>query len=541
MVKKIFRGSGHYHAMMPVQYSPKNPDQNDEQARIIVQLAELGQSDDLEIRLQDFLASYAQAGHLASGWGKLADTALALERLGAAAVFATQQCESEPDNSHYAYNLGLVLTWAGRQNEAQDVARGLIERHPREDTGYQLMLDCLQMSGDWQSMPDWWAKLAANEEARLADHPLGRKGMRFLNQNHGILHRFGETATQLDPFVKMQKLGWLPAEPARLIAPTDVVANNSYLDYWSEYVDLVRDPAEIDGLIDLATELRIHTRFFRTPDGQFVSKMQGQAAVQQAWQQDARPPLLTLRPDHVADGRETMKRIGLPEDAWFTCLHVREPGYLKSHEAELHAFRDADIETYLPAVEAITQAGGYVVRLGDPSMQKLPPLKNVIDYAHSELRGDWLDVYLLGAARFVLGTTSGPTPVAATFGTPVVMTNMVPHGERGPNLNSLFLPKIYTRHDGRPLSFSEMMEGPNRWLWNGGHLANGGLKVIDNTANEIRDVTLEMMARLNGMVTSDPADEKRQDGYKALFNRSDDFDTGSRIGQKFIEEHEGLL
>jgi putative glycosyltransferase (TIGR04372 family) len=525
----------------PAPFPTKSSQKTTDQARVIVQLSELGDIEDIESRLQEFLAPYSTAGKVADGWEKLVEAALSLERFDTAAVFAEQQCQAEPDNTHHLYNQGLILSWAGRNTDAQDVAKRLVEAFPGEDTGYQLMLDCLQMSGDWQSMSTWWAKLASNAATRLAEHPLGKQGMRFINQNHGVLHRFGETATQLDPYVKMRELGWMTAGQDRLIAPAEIVANNCYLDYWSDYIDIIRDPEEIDQLIDLATDLRIHTRFFRTPDGQFVSKMQGQAAVQKAWQTANKSPLLKLREDHRIKGRAALEKLGLPADAWFACLHVREAGYLKPHEAELHAFRDAHIEDYLLAVEAITAKGGWVVRLGDPSMTALPPMPNVIDIVKMDDREDWLDVYLLAAAKFVLGTTSGPTPVAATFGTPVIMTNMVPHGERGPNENSLFLPKLYAGPDGQIVPFHKMLEGDIRWLWNGKILRKTGLTVVDNTPEELRDITLEMMARQDPDEENDTNDATLQDRYRALFDRDDDFDTGSQIGRAFISKYQGLL
>ncbi len=510
-------------------------------ARIIVQLAELDSPEDVEQRLQDFLAPYAAEGRTADGWSQLVDAALDLGRVNVGAVFAKQYAASDPQNIQAQYNVGLINLWAGRQAEAEDAANRLVEQYPEHDDGYQLMLDILQMSGRWEEMPVWWKKLYEREQSRLEAHPLGREGIRFLNQNHGIVHRFGETATQLDPLVKMVELDWREAGRLRLLAPTDLTANAAYLDYWRKNIDIVSDPAAINELIDLATELRIHTRFFRLPDGRFVSKMQGQAAVQQAWQEAKRPPLLKLRHDHRARGRSAMAKLGLPEDAWFACLHVREPGYLRPHEAEIHAFRDADIGDYMLAAEAITRRGGWVVRLGDATMRPLDKMERVIDYALSDAKADWLDVYLLGAARFVLGTTSGPTPVAATFGTPVIMTNMVPHGERGPNQRSLFLPKLYRRKGGEFLSFRDMMAGPRRWLWNGRLLGAEGLEAVDNSPEELRDVTEEMMDRLGDGVPENEDQAALQTAYRALFDRDDDFDTGSRIGGAFIEKYRGLL
>ena len=128
-------------------------------ARIIVQLAELDSPEDVEQRLQDFLAPYAAEGRTADGWSQLVDAALDLGRVNVGAVFAKQYAASDPQNIQAQYNVGLINLWAGRQAEAEDAANRLVEQYPEHDDGYQLMLDILQMSGRWEEMPVWWKKL----------------------------------------------------------------------------------------------------------------------------------------------------------------------------------------------------------------------------------------------------------------------------------------------------------------------------------------------------------------------------------------------
>src|SRR5256885_8476241 len=60
-----------------------------------------------------------------------------------------------------------------------------------------------------------------------------------------------------------------------------------------------------------------------------------------------------------------------------------------------------------PAVQEITRRGGWVVRLGDPTMEPFPPTPAVIDYAHSRLKSPATDVFLCGACRFFIGVASG--------------------------------------------------------------------------------------------------------------------------------------
>ena len=81
--------------------------------------------------------------------------------------------------------------------------------------------------------------------------------------------------------------------------------------------------------------------------------------------------------------------------------------------------------------------------MGDPSMIPLPAMPGVIDYAHSPLRCDWMDVFLCARVRFMLGSASGMCVLASTFGVPCAVANQslptvaLPYGTA-----DLFIPKL---------------------------------------------------------------------------------------------------
>ena len=87
---------------------------------------------------------------------------------------------------------------------------------------------------------------------------------------------------------------------------------------------------------------------------------------------------------------------GVPKGAWFVALHVREGKWDRTKTGAFGVV-NAEIGTYLSAITAITRRGGWVVRMGDPGMQPMPPVPNVLDYCHSDIRADWMDIFI--AAR----------------------------------------------------------------------------------------------------------------------------------------------
>ena len=112
--------------------------------------------------------------------------------------------------------------------------------------------------------------------------------------------------------------------------------------------------------------------------------------MQSVWDAQGRKPLFNLTEEHKKKGNDILKKIGLPENAWFVTCHVREP-HFKNRED----FRDSDISTYFDAFNEITNRGGWVIRIGDKSMTPLPKINQVIDYAISEYKSDWMDIFLL--------------------------------------------------------------------------------------------------------------------------------------------------
>jgi putative glycosyltransferase (TIGR04372 family) len=106
-------------------------------------------------------------------------------------------------------------------------------------------------------------------------------------------------------------------------------------------------------------------------------------------------------------------------------LHARADNY---HGLEKQAFRNADIETYEPAVRDLLDRGYQVLRIGDRGMPRLPvkhkhyrELPRLLGYRHE------LDPYFISKAAFMIGCQSGPCAYARALGTPLLSVNAVLH------------------------------------------------------------------------------------------------------------------
>jgi putative glycosyltransferase (TIGR04372 family) len=254
----------------------------------------------------------------------------------------------------------------------------------------------------------------------------------------------GHTA-YFDTFAKRKILGLAP-EKYVVLADRANIGNTAYVECWRAHFDVIDDSEMIRKMASTTRLLEAYPTVLLV-DGNWRFIHDAAVEVESRWHDAGTGPLLTLKDEQRRRARRELEAMGLPSDCWFVCLHVRE-GVGASR-------RDGNIADYLPAIRSITQAGGWVVRIGDPSMTKMSDIPNLIDCAHKPRR-DWLDVYALGAARFMIGTNSGPVFVAGTFGIPALLSNWAPIGIKSLYHNTITLPKrLWSQKHNRYLTAGE--------------------------------------------------------------------------------------
>lgn len=370
---------------------------------------------------------------------------------------------------------------------------------------------------------------------------LWRTGIVFLTKRYGNPRRIGEMAHQLDLYTKMRFLGWGPSARGILLARKEEISNLCFMKYWNRYIHVISHPLFIHLLSPLAMLTQYNTGFLKMPNGEIMSRSYATLALQKRWEDEKRPPLLTISDSHYKQGWDCLQQLGVPEDAWFVCLHVRESGFLKEGNDLYHAHRNADISTYLPAIQTIVERGGWVIRMGDPTTKPLPSMDNVIDYAHSKIRSDWMDIFCCAECRFFLGTTSGLFIVSFDFGVPCALANITPMIDRPWSGKNIFIPKLYwSTTEERYLTFKETLTPSLLHCNNGNKFKSLNIKIIDNTPEEINEMVLEMLDRLNENIKYTDEDESLQERFNAL-SPYKSYGTGSRIGSAFLRKYAWLL
>jgi len=367
--------------------------------------------------------------------------------------------------------------------------------------------------------------------------PLYLARVRFLRLT--ALGRIGHLAAEPDNFIKERKLGMRSWYYGIILCWPTAPANNCLLDYWGRYINVIRSPFWVG----------ILCRFHHAPHLWFdagrytvaINETAASAAVQAAW--GNRPPLLALGPQHRRNGRALLSEHGVPADAEFVCFHCREPGYSPSDEA-LHSFRNCDIDNYLPAVVALTRQGYWCIRMGDPTMRRLAPLENVLDYAHLDIRSDWMDVFLCASCRFFLGSPSGLSEVATVFGRLSAMANQAPLSTVLKfGFSDVAIPKLlWSEEAGRYLRFREIFESEIANFRFANLYRERGLRLDENNGEDIRDLALEVLQRSGSGAVYTPEDEQRQRRFKAMMRPGHySYGGATRVGRDFLRKHESLL
>jgi len=352
-----------------------------------------------------------------------------------------------------------------------------------------------------------------------------------------LVQHIGHLTSEPDTFIKSRKLGLIPEGKYFIVASAKRTANPHLLKYWNQEIKVFNQP-----LLCLFLEMMTR-RYFAVykSDHQFnvFGGSQPMYPINQRWGE--RPPILRLTAEDEIWAQEAFKTLGIPQDKWFACLHVREGGFLPQNEP-LHGFRNASIENTRLAIEEVIKRGGVVVRVGDSSMSPFS-MPGVIDYVHHALKSDRMDVVLCAKARFFMGNTSGLAFLSMCFGIPVVHANMIPVDTLGFRYCDLSIPKLVWSHRlNRYLHYPELFNSDMGSYIVSQQYQDADLRVDENTSEDILDLVNEMLDRLDGVFVESAEDQQRHAAYMALYRPGHySYGAGSRVGLVFLRKHQNLL
>jgi len=225
-------------------------------------------------------------------------------------------------------------------------------------------------------------------------------------------------------------------------------------------------------------------------------------------------PQLALSNNEKSKGIEMISQTGWTPEQPIVCLIVRDSAYLKTLIADkdwgYHSYRDTDIANYRLAAVALAEKGYWVFRMGKAVEQEfIANHPQVIDYATSTWRDDFLDIWLMANCEFCISTSTGFDSLAAAFRKPLALVNFMPLAEFQTWSSCVLAPShLIWEKNGRKLSCREHLEHCYLRL---DEYVNTGINVQELSSSEIWGVVNELELRLSKKwVVSDKASASQQ-------------------------------
>ena len=239
---------------------------------------------------------------------------------------------------------------------------------------------------------------------------------------------------------------------------------------------------------------------------------------------DKYPPYLEFTPEEEDQGESRLREMGLPTKTPFVCLSMRDSAYLAKHIPDVdfsyHNYRDSDIQSYVLAAEELADRGYFIIRMGANVSEAINTTHpRVVDYATNGMRSDFMDIYLSAKCEFFLSTGEGIICVPKLFRRPIVVVNMVPIGYFYTYYSDLvgITKHHYLIAENRELNLREIFNQSVGFCLETTGYSSKGVELIENTPEEIRDVVIEMVERLNGTWQPHVDDESLQRRFFEIF------------------------
>ncbi|MBT4702830.1 MAG: TIGR04372 family glycosyltransferase [Rhodospirillaceae bacterium] len=364
----------------------------------------------------------------------------------------------------------------------------------------------------------------------------------FWRIRFGVMYtqRIGHLAGNTDIFLRKQQLYDRPSRTSYIFAGW-APANQQLMTMFKRQMP-VYESRWLTRIFSYWYVIHKHTRFFENlawSNHNYREFTEGRAT-------------LTFTAEEEARGQAELKKMGLGENDWFVCLHTRDSAYLNAWRPQYsdlwktREFRNGNIENCLEAAEYITSQGGFVIRMGAVVEKPLPDLSNpkIIDYA-SKHRSDFMDIYLAAKTRFFLGTNSGFFVVATIFDRPVALVNMVPYGAFPFHRDDLYIAMLLKNPETQKIvTFDEAVDmgyyDVEKMFLTELH-ADRGFEWVENSPDEILELTREMIARQEGQSPT-PKEVAVRNLYRDKFMALvPDNEFAGDIGYSFANKYRHLI
>ena len=210
-------------------------------------------------------------------------------------------------------------------------------------------------------------------------------------------------------------------------------------------------------------------------------------------------PFVIFTDREMQFGTELLNKLGIQDLNKYFCFFARDHAYRNQFESDGEdSIRNSKIEDQIKGVKLIANKDLKAVRVGSVTKEKLNIKDpNIIDYSYSDLRSDFLDIFLIFHCNFMISTGSGIENIANLNRKKILQINYVGlhnlHNLPNDKFYPIILPKkIINLKTKKLLTFKEIFDFQLNDSYSKKDLRKINLDIIDNTENEIKEAILEM-------------------------------------------------
>ena len=246
---------------------------------------------------------------------------------------------------------------------------------------------------------------------------------------------------------------------------------------------------------------------------------------------------LELTDTEIAEGMSQLRAIGVNPDKPYACLVVRDGGYYASlgeKESDGYSFLNFDISTFEQAALSLVQRGYQVVRMGAGSAVTFGAgHPSVIDYANSNLRSEFLDIYIAATCSFAVSTQTGPDAVCLAFRRPVCYIDVTRYSQFffGTKL-AWWNPAELWQGDSR-LTLQDILRGPVFWIKDPNDFIREGIRQVRSSAEKIDHLVMSFADAFENNVDRPNEINEKDHSVRNIIKR----ETGDRGKSEFGEIH----
>jgi putative glycosyltransferase (TIGR04372 family) len=221
--------------------------------------------------------------------------------------------------------------------------------------------------------------------------------------------------------------------------------------------------------------------------------------------------------------QKELAQMGIDSNKPFVCLVVRDGGhYASTGESESIGYDllNTDISTFELAAQGLAERGYQVVRMGAGS-EKPMTLKhaNVFDYAKSQNRSAFLDIYLAGKCSFAISTQTGPDCVSLVFRRPVCYIDIARYSQFFLGTNIAYWNPTTLMKNGSRMTLQQVMDSGVALLKDPDDFEKLGIISVRSTPEVIRQLAVEFAELYEAGFIQSEDDEKTANQANEIIGR----------------------